>query len=107
MTNIASMAQPSSREESRAGFQSGLRPVLTIVQQPDPYKFLSGDRSGADALCFGLFQLVPSQRLLLKAGEPLHIGSRALDILIALAERPGEVVSKDELMRRVWPNTFI
>jgi DNA-binding winged helix-turn-helix (wHTH) protein len=106
MTNIESMAQPSSREESR-GFQSGLRTVLTLVEKSDPHNVLGGDRSGADAFIFGIFQLVPSQRLLLKADEPLHIGSRALDILIALAERPGEVVTKDELMRRVWPNTFI
>jgi len=56
---------------------------------------------------FGPFHLMPAQRLLLKGRKPLHIGSRALDILIALVERPSELVSKDELMARVWPHTFV
>lgn len=59
------------------------------------------------AICFGSFRLLPVQRLLLDGDKPLRLGSRALDILIALVERPGELVSKDELMTRVWPNTFV
>jgi DNA-binding SARP family transcriptional activator len=35
------------------------------------------------------------------------VGGRALDILVALIKRPGEVVSKQELMRRVWPDTAV
>jgi DNA-binding winged helix-turn-helix (wHTH) protein len=58
-------------------------------------------------ISFGPFDLLPTQRLLLESGKPLHVGSRALDILIALAERPGEIVSKDELMACVWPNTYV
>ena len=59
------------------------------------------------AICFGPFRLIPAQRLLLEGEKPLRLGSRALDILIALVERPGELVSKEELMARVWPNTFV
>jgi len=59
------------------------------------------------AICFASFRLFPVQRLLLESQKPLRIGSRALDILIALVERPGELVSKEELMARVWPNTFV
>jgi DNA-binding winged helix-turn-helix (wHTH) protein len=59
------------------------------------------------AICFGSFRLFPTQRLLLEGHKRLHLGSRALDILIALVERPGELVSKEELMARVWPNTFV
>ena len=59
------------------------------------------------AICFGSFRLLPVQRLLLEGNKPLHLGSRALDILIYLVERPGELVSKDELMARVWPSTFV
>ena len=47
------------------------------------------------------------QRLLLQGNQPVHLGSRALDILIALLERPGDLVGKDELMARVWPRTFV
>ena len=45
--------------------------------------------------------------LLLKAGQPVRLGSRALDILIALVERRGELVSKGDLMARIWPHTFV
>jgi predicted ATPase/DNA-binding winged helix-turn-helix (wHTH) protein len=58
-------------------------------------------------ISFGPFRLLPAQRLLLEAGKAMRLGSRALDILIALVERPGELVSKEELMARVWPNTFV
>ena len=56
---------------------------------------------------FGPFCLIPMQRLLLRDGQPISLGSRALDILIALVERGERLVSKRELMGRVWPNTFV
>ena len=51
--------------------------------------------------------LIPERQLLLKGEAPVRIGSRALDILTALVERPGELVSKRELFSRVWPDTFV
>ena len=63
--------------------------------------------SAEGAISFGPFRLIPAQRLLLEGDRPVRLGSRALDILIALVERPGEVVGKDELMSRVWPGTFV
>jgi DNA-binding winged helix-turn-helix (wHTH) protein len=59
------------------------------------------------AISFGLFRVLPAQRLLLYADNPVPLGSRALDILIVLLERSGELLGKDELMARVWPNTFV
>lgn len=56
---------------------------------------------------FGPFLLVPERQLLLQADAPVRIGGRALDILAALVERPGEPVSKHELMARVWPKTVV
>ncbi len=61
----------------------------------------------ASAVSFGPFRLLPAQRLLLEADRPLRLGSRALAILVALVERAGELVSKDELIARVWPNTIV
>src|SRR5271157_727369 len=63
--------------------------------------------SGMGAVSFGPFRLFPSQRLLLENDKPVRLGSRALDILIALIERPGELVGRDELIGRVWPNTHV
>src|SRR6202790_1253781 len=53
-------------------------------------------------LQFGPFELSSSERVLRREGEALPLGGRALDILIYLAERPGEVIAKQELMDRVW-----
>jgi DNA-binding winged helix-turn-helix (wHTH) protein len=62
----------------------------------------------AEALIlFCPFRLLPKQRLLTRADKPISLGSRAFDVLIALLERPGELISKPELMARVWPNTFV
>jgi len=57
------------------------------------------------AISFGPFRLLPAQRQLLEGDKPVRLGSRALDILIALVERGGELVGKDELMARVIPNS--
>src|SRR5215475_9581268 len=56
---------------------------------------------------FGPFRLLPIQFLLLEGDKAVRLGSRALEILIVLLERPGELVSKQELMGRVWPDTFV
>src|ERR1700761_3359254 len=58
-------------------------------------------------LCFGPFCLDPVRRKLLEAGEIRRLGSRALEILLALTERPGEIVTKNELMARVWPHSVV
>ena len=59
------------------------------------------------AIAFGPFRLFPKSRLIEKDGAALHLGGRALDILIFLAERAGEVVDKRELMRRVWADVNV
>ena len=58
-------------------------------------------------VAFGPFRLLPTRRLLLHGDRPVRLGSRALEILIALVERPGELVGKNELIARVWPRTFV
>src|SRR5882672_9121934 len=63
--------------------------------------------SAGGVVSFGPFQLLPAQHLLLEGEAPVRLGSRALAILTALAERPGELVTKGELMGRVWPDTFV
>ena len=64
-------------------------------------------RAAPIEISFGPFRLFPTQFLLLEDGKPVALGSRALEILIVLLERPGELVSKRELMARVWPNVFV
>src|SRR3989442_13089040 len=59
------------------------------------------------AISFGPFRLLAGQRLLLEGDRPVRLGSRAFDILAALVERAGEVVGKEELIARAWPQTFV
>lgn len=60
-----------------------------------------------DVLSFGPFKLAPSERLLTLDGVPVDLGARALDILIALVSHPNEIVSKRDLMARVWPDVTV
>src|SRR4030088_1789011 len=60
-----------------------------------------------DVICFGPFRLSVTERVLEKGGVRIRLGSRALDILIALVERPTEVVSKKELIAKVWPDLVV
>jgi predicted ATPase/DNA-binding winged helix-turn-helix (wHTH) protein len=61
----------------------------------------------AETYGFDLFRAIPSQRLLLRAGKPVRLGSRAFDILIALLEHAGETLTADALIARVWPDTTV
>ena len=65
------------------------------------------DFETGDAISFGPFRLFTAQRLVERAGAPLQLGSRALDILIVLVEHAGEVVSKKDLISRVWPDVTV
>jgi DNA-binding winged helix-turn-helix (wHTH) protein len=56
---------------------------------------------------FGRFLLDSHRRELLADGVPVPIGGRAIDVLIALVEAGGQIVTKDEIVSRVWPGRFI
>jgi DNA-binding winged helix-turn-helix (wHTH) protein len=58
-------------------------------------------------LKFGPFELSIGERLLRRDGQVLPLGSRALDILSYLAERPGEVIAKQELIDHVWSDVTV
>ena len=82
------------------------------VQTPNANKPFFEKRAGSAGaapvkLSFGPFCLLPRQLLLREGDKPVSLGSRALEILIALLERRGELVSKQDLMARVWPNVFV
>ena len=58
-------------------------------------------------ISFGPFCLRPATHLLLEGDTPVEIGARALDLLIVLVDRAGELVTKDELFARVWPGLIV
>jgi DNA-binding winged helix-turn-helix (wHTH) protein len=67
----------------------------------------TNSNAAATVILFGPFRLLPAKRLLLEGNERVKIGSRALEILIALVEHHGELLSKNALMERVWPDTTV
>ena len=60
-----------------------------------------------EVISFGPFRLDRAKRLLEKAGVPVKLGGRALDILICLTDRAGEVVSGKDVIAQVWPAVFV
>ena len=58
-------------------------------------------------LSFGPFNLLVGERLFTKEGVPVELGSRALEILVVLISTPNTVVSKNDLISRVWPDVTV
>lgn len=56
---------------------------------------------------FGPFKLDVRQRVLLRDGLPLPLTLKSVEILLALVENGTRILEKDDLMKRVWPDTFV
>ena len=56
---------------------------------------------------FGAFQLDPVERILARAGERIPLAPKAFDTLVVLVRQSGHVLTKDELMKAVWPDSFV
>jgi DNA-binding winged helix-turn-helix (wHTH) protein/TolB-like protein len=56
---------------------------------------------------FGRFRLKPDERVLLRGEEFVPLTPKAFDILLTLLENDGRIVRKDDLMKKVWPDTFV
>ena len=89
-------------------------PILDgrVVQNPDTdkpnlEKRTEPARAAPIEVSFGPFRLLPTQFLLLEGDKPVPLGGHALLVLIVLLERRAELVSKQELMARVWPDVFV
>ncbi|GAC1387671.1 MAG: hypothetical protein NVSMB31_00360 [Vulcanimicrobiaceae bacterium] len=55
----------------------------------------------------GPYHLDAQRLLLLLDGEPIALGPKVVETLLALVERPGEVLTKDELLERIWPEGYV
>jgi len=80
---------------------------LDAVQSTDVERRYEPARAAPTEFLFGPFRLIPARFLLLEGDKPVRLGSRALEILVLLLERPGELISKQELIARVWPHVFV
>src|SRR6202166_3359105 len=82
-----------------------------MIEQPGKPRQVRAERVMADSvdrnLQFGPFELSSRERVLRREGVVLPLGGRALDLLIYLAERPGEVIAKQELIDHVWSDVTV
>ncbi len=58
-------------------------------------------------LTFGHYMVLPASRALLRRGRRVELGSRAFDLLVVLLRARGRIVTKDEIVRYVWPSTIV
>ena len=65
---------------------------------------MSDPRGG---VCFGPFLLNPAERLLLRDGRAVPLTPKAFDLLALLVANSGHLLSKDELIEKLWPGTFV
>jgi DNA-binding response OmpR family regulator len=63
--------------------------------------------SGVAVIRFGRFCALPRARQLLVDGQPVELGSRAFDLLMVLIGAPGILITKKEIVSRVWPDTVV
>jgi DNA-binding winged helix-turn-helix (wHTH) protein len=109
------MTAANKRPSYSSGASAFERSELDVAIEPETIMQIAtadadgsaGPQANTTEISFGSFRLLPAQRLLLDGNKPIRLGSRALDVLVALVERPNELVSKEELMTRVWPKTFV
>jgi DNA-binding winged helix-turn-helix (wHTH) protein len=56
---------------------------------------------------FGDFEFDDRRRGLTAGGRPVRLGGQAVDLLCLLVERPGELITREEIARRLWPDTTV
>jgi DNA-binding winged helix-turn-helix (wHTH) protein len=106
----ALMQRPDRRTNPRriATRQNPSRwPAIKVNSYPQPQ---SANPSGATAdatLEFGRCRVLLRRRQLLADGVPVELGTRAFDLLLVLLEADGSLVTKEELLSRVWPGIVV
>jgi DNA-binding winged helix-turn-helix (wHTH) protein len=85
------------------------QPPLGWVHESGPSNIKQqGVNGGRDAVIrFGRFRVLLRQRQLIADGVPIELGTRAFDVLLVLLQADGSLVTKDELLGRVWPGIVV
>src|ERR1700747_3444226 len=104
------MSAPATARSSvnpRMGTSQNSTPQMETSQIPLPAS-LSPPALGGRFLCFGGFQLDTQRELLFKDGNKMRLPGKVFHTLVALLEKPGEVVTREALRERLWPEgTFV
>ena len=68
---------------------------------------MSINNSGSRSYEFGPFRLIPEENLLLRDGQPVIVPPKVFETLLCLVENEGHLMKKDDLLDRLWPNSFV
>ena len=83
-------------------------PMMPSSALGAPRQELSETKAAERYLCFGQFQVDLQREELFKDGSRVRIPSKVFQVLLALVERPGEIVTREALRARLWPGgTFV
>jgi predicted ATPase len=89
---------PNSKAATRRGF---------IYDGPAMTSDLPNLDMTEGELRFGPFRLLPSQQALYRGAERVRLGSRAFELLVALSQSPGDLLTKKQLLARLWPGLHV
>ena len=67
----------------------------------------AGSRTGKELYEFGPFRIDPEKQALLRGNELIALNPKTFQLLLVLVRRGNQIVTKDELMKSVWPDTFV
>lgn len=81
--------------------------AMQMIDRPPPADDETRVREERTSYRFGGFTARPACRDLSCGGRPVDVGSRAFDLLVILLRSQGEIVSKDDIFRHVWPSTTV
>jgi len=114
LSGLTSILPAQSAARSRIGFAErcanrGLTPLIEYEISLKDLKRLAMKLTdeAQGAVEFGRFRLLPHRRELRAEGVAIELGSRAFDVLMVLIEARGGLVTKDEILSRVWPDTVV
>jgi DNA-binding response OmpR family regulator len=92
------VTKPFSTAELLARVRALLRRVKTGTERNAG----GGEAGASDVMTFGDVELSPSTRTVFRGGEPVELTPKEFDLLVALLERRGAVISRQELLKEVW-----
>jgi Tol biopolymer transport system component/DNA-binding winged helix-turn-helix (wHTH) protein len=89
-----------SEEIGRLGGAKSIRDTLFISNE-------AADRNRLEIYEFGPFRLEPAEHKLLRGGEVISLTPKVFDMLVMLVRKNGHLLEKDELIRSLWPDSFV
>jgi DNA-binding winged helix-turn-helix (wHTH) protein/Tol biopolymer transport system component len=89
-----------SEESGRFGGSKNIRDSLIVSSE-------TADRNRPEIYEFGPFRLEPAERKLLRGGEVVALTPKVFDTLVMLVRHSGHLLEKDDLIRSLWPDSFV